>query len=472
MKGQKKTEIILYIALWAILFATPVISMFVGGFFSMPSDEPAREIVGQESSSYDWAHILSAWSLLGMFCVTFFIHNFLIAPLLVYRSNKWQYGMGLLALIVAFALFQLFGRSHRPKPMDEQKTRKEKVSQRPAETHLLSVPMGLEAKPGMEQGRPQEMGNPEGKDKPDGMKESDGKERPDGMSPPDGMRKPDGMGQPDNHRNIGRPDEPDRGPKGHENEPPLVFGGQDSVAFIIMALLLGLNIGIKYFFKSLDDRKRMKELERENLSNQLAYLKYQINPHFFMNTLNNIHALVDINSEQAKYTIEVLSKMMRYVLYEGNKAMAPLQKEMDFLANYIELMRIRYTDKVRISVSLPKEMTPVNATATPVSIQNVEIPSMLLINFVENAFKHGVSYQIESFIEVIARIDETSHELEFLCHNSRKPATEEKQGGVGLQNTIKRLQLIYGKDGYDLHIYSNEEEYKVLLRLPITTLNS
>ncbi len=432
IKGQKKSELILYIVLWAILFAAPVISMLVGDFFTGTSKEQVGEMISPDSSSYDWMGVFSAWSLLAMFCITFFVHNFLIAPLLVYRNRKWQYGIGLAILIICFALFQLYGRPHRPVPME--KPRIEKVSKIPMETEMHPAPMGMEGKPAMEVNRPDEPGRAE---------------------------------------KMGRPDEPGRGPKDHDHEPPLVFGGQDSVAFIIMALLLGLNIGTKYFFKSLDDRKRMKELERENLTNQLAYLKYQINPHFFMNTLNNIHALVDIDPEQAKYTIEVLSKMMRYVLYEGNKSMAPLQKEMDFIANYIELMKIRYTDKVRISVSLPSSVPQEDvASVSNAGLANIEVPSMLLITFVENAFKHGVSYQKESFIEVSVRVDETSREIEFLCNNSRKPASEDKHGGVGLQNAEKRLLLIYGKDGYDLHVDSSEEEYRVLLRLPIKSLNS
>ena len=448
MEGQKKAEIILYVVLWAILFATPVVSMLVGDIFTMSWEGQAREMASAQASTYDWDGVLNSWSLLAMFCVTFFVHNFFIAPLLVYRNHKWGYGIGILVLVVCFALFQLYARPHRPRPMDDKG--------KPKMERMAEGPDGQEGKPGAH-GKP--MMHPE---PPNEMVMHDAPGKPDDLGKPEGMGKPGEMGKP----------EGDHGPKDHEHEPPLVFGGQDSVAFIIMTLLIGLNIGIKYFFKSLDDRKRMKELERENLSNQLAYLKYQINPHFFMNTLNNIHALVDIDSEQAKYTIEVLSKMMRYVLYEGNKSMAPIKKELDFLANYVELMRIRYTDKVRISVSLPPKMTQDKPLPPDASINNAEIPSMLLVNFVENAFKHGVSYQKESFIDVIVRIDETSHELEFLCNNSRKPTSEENHGGVGLRNTVKRLQLIYGKDGYDLHIYSNEEEYKVLLRLPIASLNS
>ncbi len=250
----------------------------------------------------------------------------------------------------------------------------------------------------------------------------------------------------------GKADRPGR-PGARVDEPPMAFGGQDSVAFIIMALLMALNVGAKHYFKTIDDKKRMKELERENLHRQLESLKYQINPHFFMNTLNNIHALVDIDAEQAKYTIEVLSKLMRYVLYEGNKTMAPLQKELNFIAHYVELMRIRYTDKVRITTRLPQ------------SIPDVQVPSLLFTTFVENAFKHGVSYRRPSFIEVSCSVDPETDEVVFACRNSRKPEDEERHGGVGLQNAKKRLQIIYG-DSYTLHIVSNEEEYHVLLRLP------
>ena len=121
----------------------------------------------------------------------------------------------------------------------------------------------------------------------------------------------------------------------------------------------------------------MRLLEKENLNQQLEYLKYQINPHFFMNTLNNIHALVDIDPEKAKTTIVELSKMMRYLLYEGNNSLIPLHREVEFLRNYITLMKLRYTDKVKIDTDIP------------VSLPDRRLPPLLLITFVENAFKHG-----------------------------------------------------------------------------------
>lgn len=424
VRGQKKSEIILYVVLWTILFAAPPVSMLVGDFFFSSSSDAAMvsDAVSASETGIDWQGVFKAWGLLAMFCITFFLHNFFIAPLLVYANRKWAYGVSLVVLIVCFMGYQYHFRPHlpEPEPKDRPEPRKEKIGERkPALAHELP---GRRNHPGS---RPDDYeGNSVTQKTP--------------SNPP--LQPQDGRGE----RFFEK-----------KPEPPRAFGGQDSVAFIIMTLLLGLNIGAKSFFKSMDDKKRIKELERENLNSQLEYLKYQINPHFFMNTLNNIHALVDIDPEQAKYTIEVLSKLMRYVLYEGNKPMAPLQKELAFISHYVDLMRIRYTDKVRISVSLPS------------SVPDVQVPSLLFITFIENAFKHGVSYQKSSFIEVGVQVDETIREIAFSCNNSVKPETEDKKpGGVGLQNARKRLLLIYGDD-YKLKIDSNPEEFRLLLRLPI-----
>lgn len=114
-----------------------------------------------------------------------------------------------------------------------------------------------------------------------------------------------------------------------------------------------------------------------------------------MNTLNNIHALVDIDPEKAKDTILELSKMMRFVLYEGDKKGVPITREFDFIRNYVTLMKLRYTDKVEVKVELPAE------------VPDYELPPLMLITFIENAFKHGISYQHASFIHVKAGIEGT-----------------------------------------------------------------
>ena len=222
--------------------------------------------------------------------------------------------------------------------------------------------------------------------------------------------------------------------------------------FLIAILMIGFNIAIKFLFKSMRDEEAMKELERRKLQSELEYLKYQINPHFFMNTLNNIHALVDINKVQAKKAIVELSKMMRYVLYEANNKTIPLSREVLFLNNYIELMKLRYIEKVNVKVSLPED------------IPAVEIPPLLYISFIENAFKHGVSYQTNSLIYVAMQVEDGS--LVFTCSNSNNGKSEEQHRGIGLDNIQKRLKLLYG-DKYTLSINEGPESFNVLLIIPL-----
>ena len=237
------------------------------------------------------------------------------------------------------------------------------------------------------------------------------------------------------------------------------MGEHDIVATIILVLMLGMNLGVKLYFKNRDDQLQMAALEKQNLEQQLEYLRYQINPHFFMNTLNNIHALVDIDPEQAKSTIRELSKMMRFVLYEGNKKTVPLSSELSFLRNYITLMGLRYTDKVDITLQLPE------------TIESGEVPPLLFVTFVENAFKHGISYQQQSFIEIQGSINDGK--FAFHCRNSkrvesgeRREKSGEKTGGVGLRNVRQRLDLIYGSR-YSLNISDGTTDYNVELTIPI-----
>ena len=171
-----------------------------------------------------------------------------------------------------------------------------------------------------------------------------------------------------------------------------------------------------------------------------------------MNTLNNIHALVDIDPEKAKESIIELSKLMRYVLYDGNMQMASLQKESDFIDNYIELMRLRYSDRVDIRVERDK------------TLPDAMIAPLITITYVENAFKHGVSYNEESFIHIITHVKDGR--FLFTCRNSKHKESTEEHGGVGLENTRKRLNLIYGDD-YSLNIDDGEKAYSVELDIPL-----
>jgi LytS/YehU family sensor histidine kinase len=233
--------------------------------------------------------------------------------------------------------------------------------------------------------------------------------------------------------------------------PPAIAGEHDIVATVILILMFGVNLGVKGYFKSRNDQRKLAELEKQNMEQQLEYLKYQISPHFFMNTLNNIHALVDIDPVKAQETILELSKMMRFILYEGDKNGVPLSREMEFIRTYINLMRLRYTDKVTISVDLPAE------------VPDKTIPPLMLISFIENAFKHGISYQHPSYIYI--KVDIGS-ELTFVCQNSKAEKPNQEKGGMGLQNVRQRLRLIYD-DNFTLNIQDNPDAYEVELIIPL-----
>jgi len=225
---------------------------------------------------------------------------------------------------------------------------------------------------------------------------------------------------------------------------------------LIAILMVGFNIAIRLIFQSFRDEERMKELEREKLRTELQYLKYQMNPHFFMNTLNNIHALVDIDTEKARSSIIELSKLMRYVLYESNNTMISLAKELQFQDNYVTLMKLRFINKVHIEIDVPE------------SIPDVQVPPLLFITFIENAFKHGISYQKDSFIKLKLQIDEANNKIIYYSSNSNWKKVEDKHHGIGLDNVKQRLNLIYGSD-FTLSINNDKEKntFDVLLIIPL-----
>lgn len=218
--------------------------------------------------------------------------------------------------------------------------------------------------------------------------------------------------------------------------------------------MTGLNMGIKLLYRSLRNEQQMEELKRQNLQAEMDYLRYQINPHFFMNTLNNIHALIDIDTEYAKSAVIELSKMMRYVLYESGSETISLKKDIQFIENYIELMRIRYDSSIDICLDYPATIP-----------NKVAIPPLLLIVFVENAFKHGVSYNHASFIHI--RIGYRDDAVTAVISNSRHEKSRPGTTGIGLENVKKRLALIY-QDNYTLSIDDSDPAvYTVKLIIPI-----
>lgn len=244
-------------------------------------------------------------------------------------------------------------------------------------------------------------------------------------------------------------------PQKRDGGPLMMFRPGEMVAFFGGLLLMGMNLGVKLYFRSQEATKAITQIEKHALERQLQYLKYQVNPHFFMNTLNNIHALVDIDPERAKTSIVELSKLMRYVLYEGNNKLTSLSREVQFLRNYVQLMSMRYTGNVSICLDVPEVL--------PDSM----LPPLLLVIFVENAFKHGISYRTKSFVEI--NLQPHGDRLLFSCRNSRPEIKhdENMKGGVGLSNVRRRLDLLF-PGNYTLDIKEQEDTYTVHLDIPLT----
>ncbi len=222
---------------------------------------------------------------------------------------------------------------------------------------------------------------------------------------------------------------------------------------IVSILILGFGAGIRMIVRWSVLEQEKTKLERENVQNQLAFLKNQISPHFFMNTLNNIHALIDIDSEEAKMSIISLSKLMRHILYESEVDKIPLKKELEFISNYISLMKLRFSEKVKVELHMPS------------TIPEKKIPPLLFISFLENAFKHGISYNADSFIVIDISI--VNDKLMFSVINSNhKNARSEKESGIGITNSRKRLELLF-HDNYTLKIDDDYAIYKLHLTIPL-----
>lgn len=242
------------------------------------------------------------------------------------------------------------------------------------------------------------------------------------------------------------PPEPGR-PSGQERGPLR----PEWMELAIGILLLAGDLGLIAYIRMRQNERQMQELRAESLRQQLESLRYQINPHFLMNTLNNIQSLILTDPEKATEIVDEFSKMMRFLLYDGNDATIPISRELDFLRHYVSLMRLRYPDSVRIEAELPED------------IAGAVVPPMVMASFVENAFKHGISYEKPSFVRI--KVENTRARILFRCRNSRHALQQTEQHGLGMENVKKRLSLLYGAD-YALHIEDHQDEYDILLDIP------
>ena len=220
------------------------------------------------------------------------------------------------------------------------------------------------------------------------------------------------------------------------------------ISFLLCLMTIGIALSIRYVIRR--SERKQKEVEAE-----LAWLKNQINPHFLFNTLNNISSLAQIDGEETQEAIMQLSDLLRYAMYETNKPKVRLDGEVDFMRNYIDLMKLRCN-----------EMTTVSAQFA-ITEPQLEVAPLLFISLVENAFKHGMDSNAPATIDI--RLEQQDDTLVFLCDNTNNPKpTKDRSGsGIGLDNTRRRLDLLYpGRYTWEQEITpENIYHVKITIRL-------
>lgn len=219
--------------------------------------------------------------------------------------------------------------------------------------------------------------------------------------------------------------------------PSLQMAGEIGYAILEMLLILSA-IGLKTQQRNSQLELKVAEEERQKVTYELERLKSQLNPHFFFNTLNNISSLVAFDPDQAQISISRLSEMLRYVLYDSTSEHVPLGKERDFMLNYIDLMRLRYTDTLQVEVDME-------------SIQlDTPVAPLLFISLLENAFKHGADSRHPCGIHVLLRQERGQVRFRVINSLLPKPTDGKCVGGVGQRNLRKRLLLLY-PDRHTIH---------------------
>lgn len=216
-----------------------------------------------------------------------------------------------------------------------------------------------------------------------------------------------------------------------DRPPPLPWKFFFYMEFLSTLIPLFFSIAVRILIRWMQARANEQEQAAYRFQSELQHLKYQLQPHFFFNSLNNIYSLVDRSPEKAKENIHALGKLMRYFLYESDTELVKLSNEIDFMRKYIELMEVRTADRTKVFVEFQEVKS------------DILVPPLLFISLIENAFKHGIS--AKEVTPLFFQLQMTNNRLLFTSRNAYLPKMKEDQSGsgIGLNNLEKRLKLLY-----------------------------
>ena len=232
-------------------------------------------------------------------------------------------------------------------------------------------------------------------------------------------------------------------------EQPFFSLGRISSSLIDILLVTGTGVALILLHRQQKTKKREQELEKEKIASELQFLKQQTNPHFLLNTLNNLYALARKKSDDTPEAIMKLSKLMRYVLYESACDEVSLNKELEIIKNYIDLERLRYGERLSVQLDLSAH-------------DEVRIAPLLLLPLVENAFKHGASEMTENPKIGISLNIQDQNVIFKVINNTRKSETSTDEG-IGLKNLRRQLELQY--DNYELDTFEKDGIFNACLRI-------
>jgi len=356
MNSKTGRENLIYFLIWIIVLALPVFRLIGEGGFN-------------------WISIWLEWIRISPFMLVFFLNNYVLVPLLLFRKSNLKYLLYVSLIIVAISFLSDFTNYLRD----------------------FLLPNNI---------------------------------------PPFRNLPPEGHGTPHT--------------RGMEQS---TYGARVFDRTLLSYLVVGFNTAVKFIFKRQEDEKNNEELQKMHLQTELSFLRQQISPHFFMNTLNNIHALIEYDYRLAQVSVIKLSKLMRYLLTESQEGVATLGDEFEFLNAYVDLMRLRFSERVQIKIDWHFDNP------------DRKIHSLLFVSLVENAFKYGVNHSGASIITILA--ETVDDKLILYVENDKFPEiVNESSTGLGLENLKKQLNLLY-TDNFELSIWSTDNHFYVQLTIPL-----